>query len=124
MDESDIDMIPFAIELWEDTGRADAALCALPIANLDLYIHQLPPAMCRDLAELDFVRSPPNTIDDFFVIRSSNYRGNFLEGLTEEQILDRMRDEELKFKQRDFFRYWALHDYFYGTAQQFNPADA
>lgn len=65
MDKTDIDLIDFWIEYWEDGGRVDDLLAGLPIEKLEQFIHHLPTAMRRDLAKVDFVRKPPKTIDDF-----------------------------------------------------------
>lgn len=116
MNEQDLDSVRFAIQTWEESGSAHLAFTFLPELDAVSYIELLPPSMRCELAELELVRDPPNSIDDFFVLQSSNVRAEFIAGLTEEQVLRKLRDEERKMKERDLRKFKALHTYFFNAA--------
>jgi hypothetical protein len=70
----------------------------------------VPPSVQRVLQEITL--SPPPTADQIFLIESSNYRASFFEGLTEEQIEEKIQRERKARAKEKFDAIWSVHRYF------------
>jgi hypothetical protein len=118
MDSRDRQCVEFAVQEWQTGCPAWTALRLLPAVDPSAYMHLLPPDMKAALSELELIRNPPPSVDDFLHIESSNYRAEFFEGLTVDQIEKKIRESQRERKQRSYDRLWALHEFFKRSANE------
>jgi hypothetical protein len=116
VDGTDQSLVAYALEEWKISRSASSAIDYLPHVDPSEYMRLLPTDMKAALSNYEFVRTPPATLDDFWYAESSLYSAKFFEGLTEAQAEEKIREAKLRSKQKEYDRFWALHEYFKGTA--------